>query len=116
MIIVVADIQGFDAFLNLVIEGGIEVVKREDQVFFGSNIVHFLKKVRKNIFHPEREERDWNGGDPGQKCGVPCRAGASPVNRLLSKCRVVRAGVNQCSVVEHDCISLKISDKSLYVK
>ena len=44
--IVVADIQGFDAFLNLVIEGGIEVVKREDQVFFGSNIVHFLKKVR----------------------------------------------------------------------
>ena len=39
-------VQGFDAFLNLVIEGGIEVVKREDQVFFGSNIVHFLKKVR----------------------------------------------------------------------
>ena len=54
--------------------------------------------------------------DPGQKCGVSCRAGASPVNRLLSKCRVVRAGVNQCSVVEHDCISLKISDKSLDVK
>ena len=25
-------VQGFDAFLNLVIEGGIEVVKREDQV------------------------------------------------------------------------------------
>ena len=28
-------VQGFDAFLNLVIEGGVEVMKREDQVTLG---------------------------------------------------------------------------------
>ena len=50
-------VQGFDAFLNLVIEGGVEVVKREDQVFFGSNIVHFLKKVRKTSF-TQKERRE----------------------------------------------------------
>ena len=54
-------VQGFDAFLNLVIEGGIEVVKREDQVFFGSNIVPFLKKVRKKHLSPRKrgERLEW---------------------------------------------------------
>ena len=44
MIIVVADIQGFDAFLNLVIEGGVEVMKREDQVTLGQLWVNSMKK------------------------------------------------------------------------
>ena len=39
-------VQGFDAFLNLVIEGGVEVVKREDQVTFGQIVnIHFPKQA-----------------------------------------------------------------------
>ena len=77
-------IIGFDPFLNLVIEKGIEVVKRADQVSFSQILLIFLKrlwigKLQCELFYPEREEGDWNGGDPGQKCGVSCGAGASQV-------------------------------------
>ena len=77
-------IQGFDDFLNLVIGGGVEVVKREDQVNLGQILYIYLTVIP---FHPEREERDWNGGDSRQKCGVSCYAGASPVKTTVP-CRV----------------------------
>ena len=72
-------IIGFDPFLNLVIEKGIEVVERADQVTFGQILLIFLKrlwigKLQCELFYPEREEGDRNGGDPGQKCRVSCRA------------------------------------------
>ena len=64
------------------IGGGVEVVKKEDQVNLGQILYIYLKVIP---FHPEREARDWNGADSRQKCGVACYAGASSLKTIFRR-------------------------------